>query len=360
MSAFPVPSPQVRYDDIKKYVINLDHATARLEQMNQDLVGVFIRIPAVNGRQLELKKLRDYFQVTRANLLYQVGITPVQMACTLSHFHTYQAIVANPEIADHEWVLICEDDNRFIPEFPLKLEQLVNHLNQARFEHAEFCQLRISQIKYQVDFYHELTLFDKDHKEFRLLRQETLRSIPLDKLRLLFHSYLWRYLRHNHQSNFRLVYQNVAPSPNPIIYNEVQNVFVPYLMTPQSSACYLIRKSACQRIVSMHEKRFWIADDFKQIIPVQHMLYCSRLLALGNEFAEKSSVLDDTTLYNYEYGRVITPEQIRISRILRDQRSLLTDLYSTDTHLRQRTLRLHNCLGLRPQVCPLAAQCSAH
>lgn len=348
----PSQSSWISYNDIHKYVINLDHATKRLEYVTQYFSGNFIRIPAVNGRQLELKKLRNYFQVTRANILYQVGITPVQMACTLSHLHTYQAIAANPEIAPHEWVLVCEDDNRYIADFPLKLEQLVNHLSQERFEYAELCQLRFSQINHQVDYYHEITLFDKEHKEFRFLRLEVLQSIPLPKLRLLFHAYFWRYLRHNNQTNFRLMYQDVSPSPDPLIYSDIQNLFVPYLMTPQSSACYLIRKSACQRIVHMHNKRFWLADDFKQIIPIQQMFFCSPFLAFGNDLEQDSSIVDDTTLYNYEYGRVITSPEIRISRILRDHRFLIKDLYSENHQLRHRTLKLHNIIGLRPQVCP--------
>lgn len=343
-------STGISYTQIKKYVINLDHATERLAKVQDFFGDNFIRVSAVNGRKLELATLDQYFDVIRANTLYQVGITPVQMSCTLSHLQAYQAIASNPEIATHEWVLICEDDNLYIEDFAEKLTQLVNHISSKRFEYAELCMLRMTRIVTQYDYFYETSLLTNKYHHPDLLPNDLKQTIDSEKFDYLFSSDIFYYLRHNGKTNYPFVYSNVKPSPKPHLYSDKQNLFVPYLMKRQSSACYLIRKSTCIRIVKEYPRPFWITDDFKQIIPVQSMLYCSRFLAFDNEYAQDSAILDDMTKYNYRFNRLITRSEKSKSMLLQHCKWLTRGLYSKNFIVRKFTLGIQTVLGLRNQV----------
>ncbi|MHA7881711.1 glycosyltransferase family 25 protein [Nitratireductor rhodophyticola] len=87
---------------MKTYVINLDRSPERLEFMKSQLTTLnirFVRIPAVDGRELDMS---DY---------PNSRIRPSELGCYLSHMTAWQNLCAGGD----EFALILEDDVRLSP-----------------------------------------------------------------------------------------------------------------------------------------------------------------------------------------------------------------------------------------------------
>jgi glycosyl transferase family 25 len=94
-------------DDIHAYIINLDSATERWKYVEANFRRTeipFSRIPAVNGRELQLPIAA--FSEIRFRLYHGKRTSRVEVACYLSHLECLRAFLKS----SHEYAIICEDD----------------------------------------------------------------------------------------------------------------------------------------------------------------------------------------------------------------------------------------------------------
>lgn len=344
---------QPNFTEIRKFVINLDHRHDRLAQTQAYLGDTFTRVPAVNGREMTLLELDAAFDVRKAVKTYLVNLTPVQASCTLSHMRCYQQIVEDNSIAENEWVMIAEDDNAYDYDFPTKLEQLVFQLNQERFEYAEMCVLRNNQFPDQIDYYEALGMLSRKHRFVRDLPPMKSGLLNPVQRELLDGSDMFFFIRHNNKTNYPFMYQGISESEVPELYTNKQNLFAPYFMAPQSSACYLIRKSVCRRVLNQHERPFWYADDFKQMVPVQSILYVSPFLAFAPE-ENDSNIVEPWSEFNHYFNKVTRNLDRLKSEILKRVWRVVNWYYSDNKYKRRAACAVANLLGLRNQVGGLA------
>lgn len=112
---------------LQGYVINLDRHPERLFKFyQQPEARLFQRIPAVDKQILALLGNGDLlFDVVGLAKKIQRPITLGEVGCTLSHIKVWQAIAENSQIADHDFVLVAEDDVKLIENFQSYLRPLV-------------------------------------------------------------------------------------------------------------------------------------------------------------------------------------------------------------------------------------------
>ena len=111
-------------DRVNFYVINLDRAVDRMEQIEKDFALFpipFIRIPAIEGRKLTIP-IEDYDAMTYSlNVGREAG--PGEIGCYLSHLKAIRMFLESGK----EFALICEDDASPTPECYEAIEQAVVH-----------------------------------------------------------------------------------------------------------------------------------------------------------------------------------------------------------------------------------------
>ena len=111
-------------DRINFYVINLDRAVDRMEQIEKDFAAFPIprtRVPAIEGKKLTIP-VKDY---NAPMYFFYIGkeASPGEIGCYISHLKVLRMFLES----EQEFALICEDDVSPTPECYEAIEQAIVH-----------------------------------------------------------------------------------------------------------------------------------------------------------------------------------------------------------------------------------------
>lgn len=118
--------------DVPAYLINLDRNTDRLAISTDTLTRAglpFVRVPALDGRGLDLNSLPDC-DPQAALRLYGRPLKGGEYGCYKSHLACAQRMLDD----GHDIALVFEDDIRLTPDFPTSLQRVLAHLAQSRID----------------------------------------------------------------------------------------------------------------------------------------------------------------------------------------------------------------------------------
>lgn len=247
----------------------------------------FYRWVACNGKEeQQAGRLTHQFANDIATTHYQIPCTPGQQGCTISHYQIYRDIVDNPHIAEDEWVLVAEDDNNFIAEFPVRLNSVLAQLKQPRFARAQIAVLRYCEFKEHCDFVDELYSWKPNG--------EVHYTDP--RKREFFHPDFFEAVRcrSRKKSSWSFGFPVEAPAHPQGLYGTNFTFMVPVRMIPWSSSLYLIRKSACRQICNNYPRPWWVADDFQALFPEHQTLLVSPVFAVDYDNTLSQSDIQNT------------------------------------------------------------------
>lgn len=300
----------------------------------------FSRWVACNGRAAQAEgRLVNMFANDLATTHYQIPCTPAQQGCTISHMNLYQEIIHNRHIAEHDWVLIAEDDNNFIPEFPQRLNAVLEQLNQPRFSHANLVILRYCEFGAHCDFVDEVYNWSP--------QGGVQYSNPLK--REFFHPDFFEAVRcrNRSKSSWSFAFPESAPAHPQGLYGTHFTLMVPTRMIPWSSSLYLIRKSACRQICNNYYRPWWVADDFQALFPEHQILLVSPVFAVDydNEISQ-SDVQNSAQLVRSRRARVFNQTNFARQRQERRLQFLLKYYYGKSRKKRSLARALYKLCGL--------------
>lgn len=197
---------------MKKYLISLEKDQLRRDhffaQENTLDFEIFTAINTMDSQQ----DLHTLFNQDKFQQQYGRAVTKGEIGCTLSHLAVYQKIVSDKNIANDEYILICEDDVLFTDNFQYHLAHLLNEEKRADI-------LLVGQSKI---------------KEFNDIELEI-----------------------NYPTTFSFLTKKNASQQFISSY--------PYRPYFAGTVAYLIKKSATNIILDNMEKHqlpYWLADDF--------------------------------------------------------------------------------------------------
>jgi GR25 family glycosyltransferase involved in LPS biosynthesis len=104
------------------YVINMDESKDRLQNMITQIPIIgkpFIRIPAIVGKDLNFKDIKD-----KTNFFCRNFCSLSMIGIFMSHYKTWQTILQNND----KFSLIMEDDCELIPDFKKELKKVLDEL----------------------------------------------------------------------------------------------------------------------------------------------------------------------------------------------------------------------------------------
>lgn len=197
---------------MKKFLISLDKDTHRRQLFfSQPNTEDFVIFSAINLLAQEQKDFQALFALDKFHQRYGRGVTRGEVGCTLSHLGVYQLVLQDETIQDEEFVLICEDDALFAPDFHQVLAQIIEQ--KIATDLILVGQSKISQ--------------------FNQLELEINYPITLKSL-----------CRRIEQTDYYYAY--------------------PYKNYFAGTVAYLIKKSAITRILQQVEQQlpYWLADDY--------------------------------------------------------------------------------------------------
>ncbi|SEV79988.1 lipooligosaccharide N-acetylglucosamine glycosyltransferase [[Haemophilus] ducreyi] len=195
---------------MKKYLISLAKDQLRREQFfTQADTTDFQVFDAVNTMQQEWDSLAVKYDIAQFAQRYQRSVTKGEIGCALSHLGVYQWIVADPQIGDNDYCLVCEDDALFNQDVQSSLTQLLSQNVRADI-------VLVGQSK----------IFGFDDAMLEIEYPTTF--VP----------------------------QMVA------IGNSIYRYAYPYKNYYAGTVAYLIKKSTARKLVSITDLPFWLADDF--------------------------------------------------------------------------------------------------
>lgn len=209
---------------LQGYVINLDRHPQRLEKFNQHPdAKYFQRVRAVD--KLDLEKVGDLsflFDIEQSRKFIYRTLTSGEIACTLSHIRCWKAVAENPELMDHDFAIIAEDDLILVSQFSQILQQLQQPLTQMK--EVDWVILQ------KLGLYQSLTIYQGSD--------------------LTFH-----HPTHSQHCD------------------------------SDGSSLYLIRKSKAKQLLEkLHsQKPFWLADQFSYFCDLNKILIANQLLGYVNE-----------------------------------------------------------------------------
>ena len=111
-------------NQLQTFLINLDRSTDRLAAMKARLDRLgrsWVRVPAVDGRALDLSCLGDKVDEAAFARRHGKRLNPSEVGCHLSHIKALQTFLDGP----WHWALILEDDADFPPDFDHLLAELL-------------------------------------------------------------------------------------------------------------------------------------------------------------------------------------------------------------------------------------------
>lgn len=216
--------------NIPAYVINLDRRPDRRERFfaHPD-AHHFTRVSAVD--KLDLAKhayLKDNLFNSQPILDWfpmRNEVTLGEIACTLSHIECWRKIATNPNLLNHDYAIVAEDDIVLIPDFAAVWQRVLNIKS-------------ITERKYDLITLHRLNL---------AVPSDGSKTSQLATLTSVLHCASFDNVRHYDSSG---------------------------------SALYAIKKSFAQALIRQlqNEKPYWLADSFsrfcapEQLIAIMPML----------------------------------------------------------------------------------------
>ncbi|OOR98189.1 Lsg locus protein 4 [Haemophilus paracuniculus] len=197
---------------MKKYLVSLEKDHHRRELFfSQADTADFELFNAINTMNEDLTSLAQKFDVEKFYQRYQRHITKGEAGCTFSHLAIYRLILANNQIKEEEYSLICEDDALFNQDFQENLAQLVQQKNGA---------------------------------DFILVGQSKINDFNDSNLEIEYPTTLFSLMNKFGKGQYR--------------YG------LPYLPYYAGTVAYLIKKSAIRKLLAQLDNQlpFWLADDF--------------------------------------------------------------------------------------------------
>lgn len=111
---------------MKKFLISLEKDSQRRELFfSQPDTSDFIVFTAINTMILSDDELDNKFNTEKFKQSYHRSVTKGEIGCTLSHLTVYEKIINDVNIAEDEYVLVCEDDVLFADNFQQNLTALL-------------------------------------------------------------------------------------------------------------------------------------------------------------------------------------------------------------------------------------------
>lgn len=210
---------------MKKFLISLEKDAHRRELFfSQPDTADFEVFTAINTMNLSDEELKDKFDGEIFKKSYHRAVTKGEIGCTLSHLAVYEKIVEDENIAETDYVLVCEDDVLFAENFQQNLTALLQENLTADI-------ILVGQSKI-------LSFNDKE-------------------------------LCINYPTTFKFAQKKIGGTAYRYAY--------PYKNYFAGTVAYLIKKSACRRFFLEWEeangKAYWLADDF--------ILFGTELLGFG-------------------------------------------------------------------------------
>lgn len=195
---------------MKKYLISLEKDQQRRTLFfSQPNTQDFQHFNAINTMNEEWEILAKYYDLNQFQKRYHRQATKGEIGCTLSHLGVYQQILADNDIQDNEYSLICEDDALFNQNIQTALTQLVKQESSA---------------------------------DMILIGQSKIADFDDKLLEIEFPTTFKPYMKAIGETIYRYAY--------------------PYRPYFAGTVAYLIKKSAIQKFLATENQPFWLADDF--------------------------------------------------------------------------------------------------
>lgn len=198
---------------MKKFLISLEKDSQRRELFfSQPETSDFVVFTAINTMNLSDDELANKFNPEKFKKSYHRAVTKGEIGCTLSHLTIYEKIINDENIAENEYVLVCEDDVLFADNFQQNLTALLAQNLTA---------------------------------DIVLVGQSKIPSFNDKELCI------------NYPTTFQFAQKPIADTGYYYSY--------PYKNYFAGTVAYLIKKSACRRFVLEMKKTagvYWLADDF--------------------------------------------------------------------------------------------------
>lgn len=338
------------YNRCRKYFINLDSRKDRYEQTRTQVGDTFIRVSACNGRAMDYPQVELLFDEEQCHKIYKVWQSNKQAAATISHFNIYSAVAQDELIGLNDWVLIAEDDNHYITDFAPKLDQMIEYLKDSRFNHVKMVILKQMEIHETVDYVWDICEFSKKHRRTHVRdcapQIQAAGNYNAERFAVSSKYDIYPFFRTTKDRVFEFRYEGVKPSPEPNLYDDRQHLFYPTYVRPYSASLYLIRRSACIDICRRYKRPFWYADDFKQIVPPQCILYASPFMAYEVETAQVSSITDELAKHNWHFNKINRPYNRYQFITLQKLRFLTKWMYGSDKRKQRAAILMQRLLGL--------------
>ncbi|OOF59028.1 glycosyltransferase family 25 protein [Rodentibacter myodis] len=117
---------------MNKYLISLDKDEQRRTLFfSQADTADFRVFSAINTMQCEWCELGENFDLIKFEQHYGRKVTKGEIGCTLSHLAVYRLLVADENVEENDYALICEDDALFAPNFQQNLTALLAQHNKT-------------------------------------------------------------------------------------------------------------------------------------------------------------------------------------------------------------------------------------
>ncbi|MDO4429831.1 MAG: glycosyltransferase family 25 protein [Lonepinella koalarum] len=111
---------------MKKFLISLEKDSQRRELFfSQPDTSDFVVFTAINTMNLSGDELATKFNMEKFKQSYHRTVTKGEIGCTLSHLTIYEKIINDENIADNDYVLVCEDDVLLADNFQQNLTALL-------------------------------------------------------------------------------------------------------------------------------------------------------------------------------------------------------------------------------------------
>lgn len=339
------------FNKCSKYFINLNSRADRLVQTLEQVGDTFTRFPAIEGKELGYKKLNSYFNTKKCHAVYRIWQSLEQASATLSHYGVYkQTLEGKTRAQDHEWTLVAEDDNCYVVDFARKLDQLLQFLEDPRFDHVEIVVLKAMEIKETFDYVNYICDFDAragrtlvKHCEEQLRSRDDFNEAQYQLACNYFFSGFFPTTR---DRVFEFSYKDVKPSPTPELYDERQHLFYPTYFRPYSASLYLIRNRLCRKVVRKYRRPFWYADDFKQFVAPQCIMYASPFLAHEPEQTSHSSITNELAEHNWYFNRLMRNRDFYRNKMLKKYDFFTKWMYGTDRRKQRASILMQRLLWL--------------
>lgn len=111
---------------MRKFLISLAKDIQRRELFfSQPDTADFEVFDAVNMMQMPQQEIESLFDLESFKQHYQRNATKGEVGCTLSHLEVYKRVMQDPNIAEDDYVLVCEDDALLCENFQQHLTALL-------------------------------------------------------------------------------------------------------------------------------------------------------------------------------------------------------------------------------------------